>query len=161
VKRVRFGVLTAVAVSTLGVLVTSRDEPPRPVRSVSCAATPVDGGSVRSGPLTGLILRRYDVIDGRFRLHVGYYRDRSAGLSQKIPWFVRFGASAGRSLRLKGTRLGPRRRTFSQVFRRADGGDADGRSIFPSIIRPPTTGCWRLEFTTGKTTARLTALVRR
>jgi hypothetical protein len=151
--------MVVVAASIVAVMLTSRDEPPRLVRSVACAATPVDGGSVRAGPLTGLIVPQYDVIDGRFRLHVGYHRDRAAGLSQKIPWFMRRGASAGRSLRLSATRLGSRRRTFSQVFRRAGGGGAHGRPVYPSIIKPPVAGCWRLRFTSGKSTARLTVLV--
>jgi hypothetical protein len=129
------------------------------VGSVTCAATPVDGDSVRAGPLKGLIAPQYDVIDGRFRLHVGSYRDRTAGLSQKIPWFMRRGASGGRTLRLTGTRLGPRRRTFSQVFRRAGGGGANRRAVYPSIIAPPAAGCWRLKFTSGKVTTRLTVLV--
>jgi hypothetical protein len=32
--------------------------------------------------------------------------------------------------------------------------------VFPSIINPSTTGCWRLTFTAGMVTGSLTMLVR-
>ena len=155
-----FGALAVVALLLVGAVVTTPDEAPRPVSSVACAATRVDGGSVRARWLTGLIVPQYDVIDGRFSLHVGTYRDRGTGLSQKIPWFARVRAPVGRSLRLTATRLGPHRRTFSQVFRRAGGGTGGVRSVYPSMIAPPARGCWRLKFTSGSSRATLTALVR-
>ena len=154
------GILAVVAVVLVVVIVAGRNEAPRPVSSIACAARWVDGGSARARWLTGLIVPRYDVIDGRFRLHVGTYRDCGTGLSQKIPWFARSGAPVGRSLRLTATRLGPRRRTFSHVFRRPGDGTRGVRSVYPSMIAPPARGCWRLEFTSGRSRATLTALVR-
>jgi hypothetical protein len=53
-----------------------------------CAATPVRGNVVKAGVFTGYIAPRYDVVGGRFRLHVGEYRDSAIGLSQKIPWYA-------------------------------------------------------------------------
>jgi heat shock protein HslJ len=122
-------------------------------------ATRVDGSKVRAGPFVGLIYPEYDVVNGRFRLHVGPHRDRTAGLSQKILWRVSRQADVGRRLRIRGRRLPPLSpRTFRQKLRRA-GGD-ENQWNFPSIIRPPAEGCWRLRFTSGSTTRSLVVLVR-
>jgi hypothetical protein len=125
--------------------------------SRACSATRVQGSVVRAGPFIGRIAPAYDVLDGRFRLRVGEYRDRATGLSQKIPWFVQRGARVGRSLLIVGERVGPSPRTFRQRLRRTE--DSAGQGVFPSIIAPPAEGCWRLRFTSGKTTAHLTVLV--
>jgi hypothetical protein len=64
--------------------------------SAACLAAPVHGGVVRAGPFVGYITQDYDVINGRFRLHVGDYRNAATGLTQKIPWFIsrRYGVAA-------------------------------------------------------------------
>jgi len=122
-------------------------------------ATRVDGSKVRAGPFVGLIFPEYDVVNGRFRLHVGPHRDRTAGLSQKILWRITRKADVGRRLRIRARRLPPLSpRTFRDKLRRA-GGD-EKRWNFPSIIKPPAEGCWRLRFTSGSTTGRLVVLVR-
>jgi heat shock protein HslJ len=141
----------------------SGDDVIRLRRSVFCPATRratrVDGGEVRAGPFVGLIAPEYDVLNGRFRLHVGPYRDRTAGLSQKILWRVSRQADVGRRLRIHARRLPPLSpRTFRHKLRRA-GGDKK-RWNFPSIIKPPAEGCWRLRFTSGSATGRLVVLVR-
>jgi hypothetical protein len=110
---------------------------------------------VKVGPFTGHIAPQYDVVGGRFRLHVGSFRDKAIGLSQKIPWYARPGSAVGRSLVITGTRLTPRPvRSFKQEFRAA------GR-VFPTIISPPSAGCWRLVFTSGSVTSTLKVLVTR
>ena len=124
----------------------------------ACAASLVRGDVVRAGPFTGPISREHDVVDGRFRLRVGRYRDREAGLTQKIPWFVRPGARVGGSLLIVGERLSPSPRTFRQRLDRTE--DSAGQRVFPSIIAPPAEGCWRLRFRSGRSTGRLTVLVR-
>jgi heat shock protein HslJ len=122
-------------------------------------ATRVDGSEVRAGPFVGLIHPEYDVVNGRFRLHVGPYRDRTVGLSQKILWRVSRQADVGRRLRIHARRLSPlSHRTFRRKLRRAGGDEKQWN--FPSIINPPAEGCWRLRFTSGNTTGRLVVLVR-
>jgi hypothetical protein len=123
-----------------------------------CGATRVEGEAVRAGPFKGLIVPKYDVVGGRFRLRVGQYRDRSTGLTQKIPWLVRGTAHAGPRLRITGERLDAPHRGFSLALRRVTG--SDGRKVYPSIIAPPAEGCWRLHFRSGATTASLIVLVR-
>jgi hypothetical protein len=125
--------------------------------SSACSATRVQGSVVRAGPFVGQIAGDYDVLDGRFRLRVGKYRDADIGLTQKIPWFVQRGARVGRSLLIVGERLSPSPRTFRQRLRRTE--DSAGQGVFPSIIAPPAEGCWRLSFTSGQTTGSLTVLV--
>jgi hypothetical protein len=125
----------------------------------ACEATAVHGPAVRAGPFRGYIVPRYDIVEGRFRLHVGPYRDREEGLSQKIPWFVP-------------ARYGPARR-LTVTWRQLDGGgrfrlrlrgapDAPGhrsRWVYPSSFSPRREGCWRLRFVSGKAQGRLTVLV--
>jgi hypothetical protein len=93
----------------------------RSARATAGTATEVHGNAVRPRPLNGVIVPEYDVLDGRFRFRVGTYRDRNAGLSQKLPWCLRSGASAGPWLRLTGSRMGARPRTFSQISQSTDG----------------------------------------
>lgn len=127
--------------------------------SEECLANPVRNGKVKVGPFVGLIAPEYDVVNGRFRLHVGFYRDRTTGLSQKIPWFVAFDdrARVGNTLIVTGKRLFPApARTFKQKFYGAGGGNAG----FPTNISPPASGCWRLTFKSGRVSPSLTVLVR-
>ena len=128
--------------------------------SAACPATPVRGDTVRAGPFTGYITRPYDVLDGRFRLRVGKYRDESSGLTQKIPWFAPARSSIGRTLTLSAVRLGPRPRRYKLTRPRAESSDSPNKYVFPSIVAPPAEGCWRVTLTSGRTTARLTVLVR-
>lgn len=130
--------------------------------SSSCSAQPVSGSVVKVGPFRGMIVPQYDVVDGRFRLHVGGHRDQASGLSQKIPWFVSMRAGSQPRLLVTGTRLSPRRRTFHQRFGRAEypGQDRDRRYVYPSNISPPAAGCWRLRFQSGTIDAHVIVLVR-
>jgi hypothetical protein len=126
--------------------------------SAVCIAGPVQqrNGSlaVKVGPLVGY-LTEYDSVDGRFSLRVGPLRTRN-GLSQKIPWFPEPGAKIGSTLVVTGRALSfPTPRSFSQSFR-----VALSPSMFPTIISPPSAGCWRLTFTTGPTSASIAVLVR-
>ena len=113
---------------------------------------------VRAGPFTGVLMREYDVVDGRFSLHVGGYRIGN-GLSSKIAWELPPRTPVAESLVVTGRRITRPSRTFRQEFALAS---ADGIDypFFPSIISPPTAGCWRLTFTSGKTRGALTVLVR-
>jgi hypothetical protein len=130
--------------------------------SATCLATPVktgDGVYVRSGPITGYITPPYDVVRGRFSLHVGPWRVKNS-LSQKIPWFVRDGVDSGPAISMTGVRLSPLpARTFRQVFPSAGSGYQQG-AVYPSNISPPAAGCWRLTMRTGSVTARFVVLVR-
>ena len=112
--------------------------------------------TVAVGPLVGSVTA-YDQVDGRFSLRVGALRTRS-GLSQKIPWFPAAGTHVGSTLVVRGRALSaPRSRTFTQTFRGAFVGT---RTMFPTIIAPPSTGCWMLTLTTGRMSASIAVLVR-
>ena len=129
--------------------------------SARCVATRVDGLYVRAGRFTGAITPEYDVLNGRFRLRVGAYRDKTTGLTQKIPWSVSRRADVGKLLRIDARRLPPlTARTFHQKLRRTSAMGDQKQWFFPSIIRPPAEGCWRLRFTSGRTTGHLIVLVR-
>jgi hypothetical protein len=133
--------------------------------STACLATPVQtlsNGSVvvRSGPVTGYISSGYDVVRGRFSLHVGGWRVKDS-LSQKIPWYVRDGAGATGAIAMTATRLSPLpRATFRQTFTTGGGGYPQG-TVFPSNIEPPSAGCWRLTMRTGPIAVSFVALVRK
>ena len=127
----------------------------------TCQATRVNGLYVRAGQFKGGIAPAYDVLNGRFRLRVGGYRDLATGLSQKIPWSVSRGADVGTRLRIRGTRISPSpARTFTMNLRRTTASGDDRTWFFPSIVKPPAEGCWRLRFTSGRTTGSLVVLVR-
>jgi hypothetical protein len=125
-------------------------------------ATPVDVAAerVQIGPFRGELARRYDIVDGRFRLHVGSYRDLGTGLTQKIPWFASRRAPVAQRLSISGRRLYRRARPFTQRFGAAYDGDPD-EFVYPSILRMPAPGCWRLTFRSGEVTARAMVLVTR
>jgi hypothetical protein len=133
----------------------------RRTESGFCPATRVEGDRVRAGRFVGAIAPEYDVVNGRFRLRVGAYRDRKTGLTQKIPWSISRRADVGRRLRIDARRLPPRSpRRFHQKLRRTHAiGDRE-RWFFPSIIEPPAEGCWRLRFRSGTTSGSLMVLVR-
>ena len=112
-----------------------------------CLARRVEGIRVHAGPFTGLVDSRFDAVDGRFRLHVGPYRDRSTGLTQKIPWFLPRSYRVGPFLDIHGRRLAPPGGAFTQ--RLAEAGSPDSKQhVFPSTLHPPSAGCWKLAFRT-------------
>ena len=123
--------------------------------SLRCLAKRVDGDKVHAGPFTGLIDPDYDVVGGRFRLHVGAYRDRATGLSQKIPWFLPRAYRVGVFLVVHGRRLAPGPGAFTQRFPEAGSSDPTDPHVFPSVLRPPRPGCWRLTFWTGRAAGSL------
>ena len=123
-----------------------------------CPATRVDGQHVHAGRFTGAISPDYDVLNGRFRLRVGQYRDLKTGLTQKILWSVSRQAKVGARMRIEARRLPPlSSRTFRMTLRATSATGA--RWFFPSIVRPPAEGCWRLRLTSGTTTGSLIVLV--
>jgi hypothetical protein len=125
---------------------------PAAIASASCLATPVHGNTVRAGPFAGVILRRYDVLNGRFRLHVGQYRDARTGLSQKIAWSVPSDAQIGSTLVVTWRLLHAERRSFRDVLQLA--GTSTSNRFFPSSFSPQSAGCWRLTFTERKAERR-------
>ena len=128
--------------------------------SFMCMATPVRGEYVHAGPFAGAIARYYDILNGRFRLHVGAWRDRSTGLTQKIPWFLPGKYRVGVHLIIRGTRLAPAGGSFAT--RLPEAGSLDpSQHVFPSILKPPKPGCWRLSFQTRFVQGRLIARVTR
>jgi hypothetical protein len=127
------------------------------IASAACLATPVHGTTVKAGPFAGGLTPGYDVVDGRFRLHVGPWRVRD-GLTQKIPWFISKRYPIGGPLIVTGRRLNGSPRTFRQKFNAA-ATSSPSTYVFPSIIAPPAPGCWRLSFASGRVTGSLVALV--
>jgi hypothetical protein len=162
-RRSRAAAGTAVAALAVILLASGRVAPAAPsvvitAAEPTCPATRVQevgrNTVVRAGPFVGYIVPRYDVVDGRFRLHVGPLRDPTTGLSQKIPWFVRGRPRTTQSLVVTGTRVSPRpQRKFRQTFR------SSSRRFWPTIISPPLAGCWRLQLRSGDVTASLTVVV--
>lgn len=154
---------TAVAALAVILLAFGRVAPAAPsvattAAEPTCPATRVQEAGrntvVRAGPFVGYIVRRYDVVDGRFRLHVGSLRDPVTGLSQKIPWRTSGRPRTIQSLVVAGTRISPRpQRKFKQTFR------SSSRRFWPTIISPPLAGCWRLQLRSGRVTALLTVRV--
>jgi hypothetical protein len=126
----------------------------------ACPATPVRGDYVHAGPFAGGIDRDYDIVNGGFRLHVGAWRNRSIGLTQKIPWFLPGKYRVGVYLVVRGRRLAPTRGTFTVKLPEA--GSLDPKQhVFPSTLSPPGAGCWRLSFQTRLVQGRLTVRVTR
>jgi hypothetical protein len=127
--------------------------------SAACLATPVHGNVVRAGPFVGYIVPQYDVVNGRFRLHVGDYRNSATGLSQKIPWYIPRRYPVRRSVVVVGRRLGPVKGWFRNLLYGAWSPSDPNRRVFPSSFSPPSAGCWRLTFQSGSVTGKLTVLV--
>jgi hypothetical protein len=126
----------------------------------TCMATPVRGLYVHARPFSGAISPDYDVVNGRFRLHVGPWRDRSIGLTQKIPWFLPAKYRVGVYLVIRGRRLAPAGGSFT--LRLPEAGSLDpNEHVFPSNVSPPKPGCWRLTFQTRLVQGRLIARVTR
>jgi hypothetical protein len=127
--------------------------------SFACLATPVRGDYVHAGPFAGGIDSDYDIMNGRFRLHVGPWRDRSIGLTQKIPWFLPGKYRVGVYLVIRGRRLAPAGGSFT--VRLPEGGADPAQHVFPSNLSPPKPGCWRLSFETRLVQGRLIVRVTR
>jgi hypothetical protein len=126
----------------------------------TCMATPVRGLYVHARPFSGAISPDYDVVNGRFRLHVGPWRDRSIGLTQKIPWFLPGKYRVGAFLFIRGKRLSPAGGSFT--WRLPEAGSLDPRQhVFPSTPSPPKPGCWRFSFQTRLVQGRLFVRVTR
>lgn len=125
----------------------------------ACLATPVQGPNVKAPPFTGRVAPEYDVVDGRFALHVGPLRDPVTELSQKILWVL-----PGKYRRYVGPQLAFTWRLDGVVRSRActygTSRAGDPNYYFPSILAPPLAGCWTLTLMTGRLKARLTVLVR-
>jgi hypothetical protein len=127
--------------------------------SAACLATPVHGNIVKAGRIGAYISPGYDVVDGRLSLHVGPKRVKR-GLNQKILWFVSRRFRVGPELVLTGHRLSPRPATFMQRFPEAFSSSSPNLHVFPSIVAPPKTGCWRFTLRTAPLSDTLTVLVR-
>jgi hypothetical protein len=108
---------------------------------------------VRAGHFKGAITREYDVVNGRFRLRVGGYRNRATGLTQKILWAIASKYPVRGELVVRGKRMHSKRR-FTQRLPMA-GSDDPSQNYFPSIIAPPAQGCWKLTFRSGHVVGRL------
>ena len=129
------------------------------VSTFTCLATPVRADYVHAGPFAGGIDPDYDILNGRFRLHVGPWRNRSIGLTQKIPWFLPGKYRVGVYLVVRGRRLAPAGGSFT--VRLPEAGAAPDQHVFPSTLSPPKPGCWRLSFQTRLVQGRLTVRVTR
>jgi hypothetical protein len=129
--------------------------------AVTCAATPVHGEPLpQSGSLSSLrwvqaTPHRAGVV-GMLFADTGtptfslWTRGRGPnGVATKVLWIVR-NVHAGLVLRLRGSALGGTT-TFRQTF------PVTGVRQYPSIVKLPHAGCWRLDLATGS--ARATLLV--
>jgi hypothetical protein len=134
--------------------------------TTACLATPVsaDRSTVNVGPFVGTLAARYDDVNGRFSLRVGGMR--TATMSSKIFWLLppgyvlpNDGPNGETRLVVTGRWLGTPVRRFKQVFLGGKGG-TDQRYGFPSILKPPAVGCWRLTFRAGTVSGSATMLAR-
>jgi len=126
------------------------------VAASACLAAPVQSGKVHAGPFTAAVQRPYDVVNGRFRLHVGPYRDAKRRVIQQLDWSVPARYRVGSRLSVTAVRLSPAPRTiFAQWFPASA-----NRHVFPTLLQPSSAGCWRLTFRTGPAKGSLTVLVR-
>jgi hypothetical protein len=152
-------VLFAIAVLVAVAAVLGGSARAKPVAR-TCPASPVDGAQVHAGVIIGGIDPYTDVVDGRFRLRVGEYRDLAHGIFQKILWWAPSDRRVGGRLVVRGRTLFGAKRTFVQRFDRAYTDDlADTKAYYPSTVVPPSAGCWKLTLTTGKLRNSLVARV--
>ena len=120
-----------------------------PSTTVHYGPTPVGTPWVASGAITGHLFAYggRTLMDARVNASDGlvlYTRGGAGNPTTKILWTTR-GAS-GQVLLLRGTRLDAAG-SFSQRFRSA------GTRQFPSIVRIPAAGCWRLSVRSGRRAA--------
>jgi hypothetical protein len=111
----------------------------------------------RSSGLTGYLFYYSNALSWG-RLHVRQFRMYARGhapdaqLNMKILWTPSKGAT---KLRIRGKRLEGSRSSSQNVLP-----PVPGRSHqFPSIVKVPEAGCWRLTIQAGRSTGRLTVLV--
>jgi hypothetical protein len=128
--------------------------------AAACLATPVsaDRSRIHVGPFTGYLAAGYDDVDGRFSLRVGGMRTK-AGLSSKIPWWLPMSYRDVGELVVTGRLIGARGH-FTQTFPEAMFSETPDSHVYPSIIDPPKTGCWRLTFKAGAVKATVVMLAR-
>ena len=130
------------------------------VAASACLAAPVQAGKVHAGPFTATVQRPYDVVNGRFRLHVGPYRDAKRHLIQQLDWTVARGPRVQSRLSVTAVRLSPAPRTiFAQWFPVSPTALPKGH-VFPTLLQPSSAGCWRLTLQTGRAKASLIVLIR-
>ena len=142
--------VAVVAVATVVAVLVGGTASGKPVAR-TCPASPVYGARVNAGVIVGGIDPYTDVVDVRFRLHVGEYRDLAQGTFQKVLWWAPSDRRIGGRLVVRGRTLFGPKRTFGQRFDRAYTDDpADTKAYYPSTMVPPKAGCWRLTLTTGK-----------
>ena len=110
-----------------------------------------------------LITDRY-ILNSRLRLRraierIGPVETVVCKLTQKIPWYIRPHADSNGLLLLTATRLSPRpKKTFRKRFTSA--GTYPLGIVYPSIISPPSAGCWRLSMRSGAVRGSFLVLVR-
>jgi hypothetical protein len=148
-------VLTSLVLTCVG---AAADKDAQRQPAANCPASSVHGNVVRAGPFTGFVVPPHDVVGGRFSLRVGGMRTEN--MSSKIPWFVPFTYKVGDSVLISGLRLHPSVRTFRQTEAIAWAVGNERGWVFPSIIDPPSVGCWRLTFRSGDAAGSLTVRVR-
>jgi hypothetical protein len=127
--------------------------------AAACLASPVsaDRSRLNVGPFVGYLATGYDDVNGRFSLRVGGMRTKD--LSSKIPWWLPISYKNVGKLTVTGFRIG-KPGHFRQEFPEAAYSDTPDRHVYPSIIDPPKTGCWRLTFTAGAVKASVLMLAR-
>jgi hypothetical protein len=129
--------------------------------AAACVAAPVQAGKVHAGPFTAAVTPKYDSVGGRFRLHVGPYRDSARRLTQTLTWNVPHRFRVGSQLTIMLTRLSPAPVSIiAQYAPRAPGAGAGKPWTFPSIVQPTSAGCWRMTLRSGATSGSLKVLVR-
>jgi len=151
-----FVVGALLAAGLVGVAAATAPGTPSLAAGTTCEATRVQGSVVRAGPFEGHVTRAHDVVGGRFSLRAGGFR--TPALTSKLPWFVARRYRVADSVRITGRRLDPPGGKFSQSEAIAWGGSRNW--VFPSIIDPPSAGCWRLTFRSGNAAGTLRVLVR-
>jgi len=132
-----------------------------PDAGTRCFAAPVKQGRVHAGPFTGEVGSRY-TFNGRFRLYDLVHPAGTTRLTNKMAWFLpRKRAAEAPWLSVKGVRLAPSGRVFRDQLAEIFGsGFPEGKHSYASNLEPPTAGCWRLTFKTGKVSGSLVVLVR-
>jgi hypothetical protein len=83
----------------------------------------------------------------------------ATGLSQKIPWFISRRYPVRGTLVVVGRRLGSVTGRFKYMLHQSWSPSNPKRWVFPSSFSPPSAGCWRLAFQSGRVTGGLAVLV--
>lgn len=164
-----------------GVAKPASDAAPRPLLShfartdnVSCAAAPVhheanaslgsfSGGrwvetTPRSAGLIGYLWGGREV-EGRFAVYATGVNPKTHH-NEKVMWLAPSDepetAKLLARLQITGRRLGvAHKQTFTHRFGGSYSADMPGEQLFPSILRPPTAGCWKLTLQTGSLTSSI------